>query len=53
MKPWHRIFLSTLLNSPQLWKENGTYDRLLVLFFFVVAAITKIHQKLFEGSAGD
>lgn len=52
MKPWHCIFLSTSLNSPQLWKEKETYDRLLILFFFVVAAIKKIHQKLFEGFGG-
>lgn len=53
MKPWHRIFLSTLLNSPQLWKENETYDRSLILFFFVVTAINKIRQKLREGFGGD
>lgn len=53
MKHWHHVFLSTFLNSPQLWEENKIYDRLLILFFFVLAAIKKIYQKRVEGFGGD
>ena len=52
MTPWHRICLSPLLGSPQLWKENDAYDRLLIQFSFVAAAIEKIHPKLFEWGGG-